>query len=51
MDEEAGRRIQDDQTSHMQPFWACSGRTDGAFCKRKPSMDWIAEAVSTDRRA
>ena len=23
------------------PFWACSGRTDGAFCKRKPSMDWV----------
>lgn len=24
-----------------QPFWACSGRTDGAFCKRKPSIDFI----------
>jgi hypothetical protein len=23
------------------PFWACSGRTDGQFCKRKPSLDWI----------
>lgn len=24
------------------PFWACSGRSgDGAFCKKKPSMDWI----------
>lgn len=24
-----------------QPFWACSGRTDGAFCKKKPSIDFI----------
>ena len=24
-----------------QPFWACSGRTDGAFCKRKPSIEFI----------
>jgi hypothetical protein len=23
------------------PFWACSGRTDGAFCKKKPSIDFI----------
>ena len=23
------------------PFWACSGKTDGQFCRRKPSMDWI----------
>jgi hypothetical protein len=26
-----------------QPFWACSGRTDGQFCKRKPAMDWIVK--------
>lgn len=25
------------------PFWACSGKTDGVWCKRKPSMDWIAK--------
>jgi hypothetical protein len=25
------------------PFWACSGRTDGQFCKRKPSLDWVAK--------
>ena len=23
------------------PFWACSARTDGAFCKKKPSIDFI----------
>jgi len=23
------------------PFWACSGKTDGQFCRRKPSLDWI----------
>ena len=24
------------------PFWACSARSgDGAFCKRKPSIDWV----------
>ncbi|MFM8279712.1 MAG: Rad52/Rad22 family DNA repair protein [Candidatus Limnocylindrus sp.] len=22
-------------------FWSCSGRTDGKFCKQKPSIDWI----------
>ena len=22
-------------------FWSCSGRTDGKFCKNKPSLDWI----------
>ena len=25
------------------PFWACSGKTDGQFCKRKPSLDWVAK--------
>lgn len=25
------------------PFWACSGKTDGQWCKRKPAMDWIAK--------
>lgn len=24
-----------------QPFWACSGRTDGQFCKRKPAIEWV----------
>jgi hypothetical protein len=28
------------------PFWACSARTDGQFCKRKPSMDWIAKQAA-----
>lgn len=28
------------------PFWACSGRTDGQFCKRKPAMDWIAKQTA-----
>jgi hypothetical protein len=23
------------------PFWACSARTDGAFCRKKPSIDFI----------
>ena len=23
------------------PFWACSGRTDGQFCKRKPAIEWV----------
>ena len=22
-------------------FWSCTGRTDGQFCKRKPSIDWV----------
>jgi hypothetical protein len=22
-------------------FWTCSGRSDGQFCKRKPSADWV----------
>jgi len=22
-------------------FWSCTGRTDGQFCKRKPSVDWV----------
>lgn len=25
------------------PFWACSGKTGDQWCKRKPSMDWIAK--------
>jgi hypothetical protein len=29
-----------------QPFWACSGRSDGQFCKRKPSLDWIAKQAA-----
>ena len=24
------------------PFWACSGKSDGQWCKRKPSLDWVA---------
>jgi hypothetical protein len=28
------------------PFWACSARTDGQFCKRKPAMDWIAKQAA-----
>jgi hypothetical protein len=28
------------------PFWACSGRTDGQFCKRKPALDWIAKQAA-----
>ena len=22
-------------------FWSCTGRSDGQFCKRKPSIDWV----------
>jgi hypothetical protein len=22
-------------------FYACSGKTDGQFCKRKPSIAWV----------
>ena len=25
------------------PFWACSGKTDGQWCKRKPSIEWVAK--------
>ena len=24
-----------------EAFWSCTGRTDGQFCKRKPSADWV----------
>lgn len=23
-------------------FWTCSGKTDGQFCRHKPSVDWLA---------
>lgn len=29
-----------------QPFWACSGKTGDQWCKRKPSMDWIAKQAA-----
>jgi hypothetical protein len=32
-------------------FWSCSGRTDGQFCKRKPSLDWINTQAKVERVA
>jgi hypothetical protein len=23
-------------------FWTCSGKTNGEFCRHKPSVDWLA---------